>query len=271
MYLQWLLIKRVFAGHSPFRVTALMTAANILLGLGTFYYMSLVIGKSSGVRAEVYEQYGGPEHFMVVGVAMNALLTVGVASVARAIDDERKQGTFTYWLMCQPRVLPLVLKASVGDFLLAAINGIVTFMVLITIFHLKFDINYGSFLAVAAVSLLAAVGVALAAAGLYVGGMKGRNPILWAWGLTTGFLAGTYVPVEIFTDPILHTATQIVPITHLLLAMRAALLRDADLTDPTLWPHLLYMAAFTAIVLPLGLWVFQRGLRRSLEQGRLID
>ncbi len=39
MYLQWLLIKRVFAGHSPFRVTALMTGANILVGLGTFYYM----------------------------------------------------------------------------------------------------------------------------------------------------------------------------------------------------------------------------------------
>lgn len=271
MYLQWLLIKRVFAGHSPFRVTALMTAANIAIGLGTFYYMSLVIGNGKGRYGEIFEQYGGPEHFMVVGVAMNALLTVGVASVARAIDDERKQGTFTYWLMCQPRVLPLVLKASVGDFLLAAINGIVTFMVLVTIFHLKFDINYGSLLVVGAVSMLAAAGVALMAAGLYVGGLKGRNPVLWAWGLTTGFMAGTYVPVEIFRDEPIHTLTRIVPITHLLLAMRAALLRKADLTDPTLWPHLLYMALFTVIVVPLGLWVFQRGLNRSLVQGRLIE
>lgn len=271
IYQQWMLLKRVFAGHTPLRLTVLMSAINIAIGIGTFYYMTVVIGMGHGARAEAYRFYGGPAGFMAVGVAMNAMLTVGLSAMARAVSDERDQGTLGFWLMCQSNLRDLLLRASLGEFLLAAVNGVVTFIVLVMLFGVHFHVNLVSLLAVALVSLAAVVGVGLWAAGLSVAGWKGQNPVVWAWGLTTTFMAGIYVPIEIFTQPIIHTLALVVPITHALLAMRSAVLRDAPITDPYLDGQLLYMAAFAAIVLPLGAWQFQRGLQKALRDGKLIE
>jgi ABC-type multidrug transport system permease subunit len=271
MYVQWLLLKRIFAGHGPLRFTALMTAVNILVALGVFYYMTVVVGTSSGTRAQVYRFYGGVTAFMAVGVAMNALLTVGLNAVAKAINDERNQGTLTYWVMCQPRLLKLVLQASAGEFLLAAINAFVTFALLVWLFDVRFHVNFPSFLVVSAVSLLAVTGVGLAAASLNVTGSTGQNPILWAWGLTTNFMAGVFVPVEVFDNQLIHALSTAVPVTHALLAMRSAVLRNAPLDDTVLDGHLLYWGVFAVLMLPLGALLFRRGLSQALERGNLIQ
>ncbi len=271
MYVQWLLFKRIFAGHSPLRFTALMTAINILMALGVFYYMTVVIGTASGARGGAYRFYGGVAAFMTVGVAMNALLTVGLNAVAKAINDERNQGTLSYWVICQPKLLKLVLQASLGEFVLAAVNAVVNFVLLVTIFQVRFNINVLSLLVVAGVSLLAVVGVGLAAASLNITGNLGQNPILWAWGLTTNFMAGVFVPIEVFDNPFIHGLSSAVPVTHALLAMRSAVLRDASLGDSVMDRDLLYWALFALLMLPAGIWLFRRSLQRALADGNLIQ
>jgi ABC-type multidrug transport system permease subunit len=271
LYVQWLLIKRIFAGHSPLRFTALMTAANILTGIGVFYYMTVVVGTGSGARADVYRFYGGVAAFMAVGVAMNALLTVGLNAVAKAISDERNQGTLSYWVICQPRLLKLVLQASLGEFLLAAASAVLTFVLLVALFGVHFHINVISLVVVAAVSLLGVIGVGLAAASLNISGSLGQNPILWAWGLTTNFMAGVFVPIQVFDNPVIHGLSSAVPVTHALLAMRSAVLRNASLGDSVLAGDLLYWGVFALLMVPLGAWLFRRGLQRALVQGSLIQ
>jgi ABC-type multidrug transport system permease subunit len=271
MYVQWILIKRIFAGHSPLRFTALMTAVNILMAIGVFYYMTVVIGTSHGPGARVYRFYGGVAAFMAVGVSMNALLTVGLNAVAKAINDERNQGTLSYWIICQPRLLKLVLQASIGEFMLAAVNALVTFALLVAVFGVHFHINLPSFAVVGAFSLLAVVGVGLVAASLNITGNTGQNPILWAWGLTTNFMAGVFVPIQVFDNPFIHTVSSAVPVTHALLAMRKAVLRDAPLNDLVLDGDLIYWAVFAVLMLPLGAWLFRRGLNRALVNGNLIQ
>jgi len=270
-YLQWLFLKRIFAGHTPFRLTALMTIGNILIGLGAFYYMRTLVGNGSGARASIFAEYGGGEGFMAVGVSMNAVLTVGLAAVARAIQDERSAGTLAYWMMCRQNILPMVLQSALGEFLLAGVSAFLTFFVLVGFWHIHFHTNVLSFLVVAAFSVVAVVGVGLAAAGVYVSGYSGTNPVIWAWGLTTSFLAGVYVPVQIFTDPILPVVTQIVPVTHALLAMRSAVLRNAPLTDPGLQVQLLYWALFSIVIAAAGSYYFQRQVRIAVQQGKFVD
>jgi hypothetical protein len=48
-------------------------------------------------------------------------------------------------------------------------------------------------------------------------------------------------------------------------------LRDAPLTDPVLQGHLLYWGVFAVLMLPLGAWLFRRGLARALMRGNLIQ
>jgi ABC-type multidrug transport system permease subunit len=208
---------------------------------------------------------------MAVGVSMNALLTVGLNAVAKAINDERSQGTLSYWVMCQPRLMKLVLQASAGEFLLAAINACVTFVLLVWLFDVHFQINIPSFVVVSAVSLLAVTGVGLAAASLNVTGSTGQNPILWAWGLTTNFMAGVFVPIEVFDNQLIHALSSAVPVTHALLAMRSAVLRNAPLDDTVMDGHLLYWGVFAVLMLPLGAILFRRGLSQALERGNLIQ
>ena len=279
MYVQWMMLKRIFAGHSPFRLTAFMTAANIATGIATFYYMQVIVGMHEGLKSQIYDYYGGPAGFMAVGVSLNALLTIGVNAVARSIKDEQSQGTFGFWLMCRRPIVSLVMQSSVGEFLLAAVNAVVTFVVLVLVFGIHFHVNLAAMLLVGMVAVLGSTGVGLAAAGVAVAGSGGRNPVLWAWGLATNFMCGVFVPVEYFTNPavagqvgpILGVLTHIVPNTYVLLAMRGAVLRDESITDPALMGQLLYPAIFAAAMLLVGVQVFQYGVRRSLRLGGLLE
>lgn len=277
MYLQWLFFKRIFAGHSPLRLTALMTVGNVLVGIGSFYYLSQIIGQH-GLRGQIYQEFGGLAGFLAVGIAMNAMLTVGCNSIARAITDEQAMGTLSYWMMCRPHILTLVIRSSIGEFLLIGVNAIITFALMVLVFQVHFHVNLLAFAVVFVTSLLFVGGIGLWAAGLFIGGFKGQNPVLWAFGLTTNFMSGVFAPVQIFQAqprvfnlPVLYWVCMADPVTHALLAMRAAILRNASLGDSAFTFDLGFMALFTAIVLPLGIWQFQRGLAKALEQNKLIE
>lgn len=277
MYLQWLFFKRIFAGHSPLRLTAVMTAGNILVGVGSFYYLSQIIGQH-GLRGQIYAEFGGLAGFLAVGIAMNAMLTVGCNSIARAITDEQTMGTLSYWMMCRPRILTLVIRSSVGEFLLVGVNAIVTFALMVLIFRVHFQVNPAAFALVFVVSLMFVGGIGLWAAGLFIGGFKGQNPVLWAFGITTNFMAGVFAPVQIFQaqplingQPFLFWLCMADPVTHALLAMRAAILRNAAITDPAFKFDLGFTFVFTAVVLPLGVWQFRRGIAKALLLNKLIE
>jgi hypothetical protein len=271
LFLQWMLLRRVFAGHSPFRVTGLMALGNLAVGLGGFYFMTIVIGQGSARTHGVYAEYGGAASFMAVGVAMNQLLTVGMTSIAHAIVDERNQGTLGYWATTGRRMVPLVLRASMGEFLIACVNAVATFVLLVLLFPVHFDIQPVTFLVVLATSLVAIGGVGMAAAGLYVGGHTGQNPITWAWGLTTTFIAGVFVPVIVFDNPLVSILGTITPSTHALMATRSAVLRGAALTDATFLSQWLPWLAFAIVIGPVGVWVFERGLRRAFRSGKFVQ
>jgi hypothetical protein len=271
LYLQWLFLKRIFAGHSPFKVTALMTLVNIAVGLGSFYYLSQIVG-THGVRGEIYKEFSGVAGFISVGLAMNAILTVGCNAVVRSITDEQSMGTLGYWIMCRPGLLSLVLRSSVGEFLLACVNAVVTFLLMVAVFHIHFHVNWLSFTAVAFSCLAAVAGVGLWAAALHIGGLRGTNPVIWAWGVTTNFMSGVYAPIVIFhSNPILWPLMYIDPVSHGLLAMRSAILRNAPLNDVSLLADLSYMGAFSLAVLLVGMWQFRRNVHKALELNKLIE
>ena len=277
MYLQWLFFKRIFAGHSPLRLTAIMTGGNILVGLGSFYYLSQIIGQH-GLRGQIYAEFGGLAGFLAVGIAMNAMLTVGCNAIARAITDEQSMGTLSYWMMCRPNILTLVVRSSIGEFALVGVNAIVTFVLMVLLFRVRFHIDFLAFLVVFAVSLLFVGGIGLWAAGLFIGGVKGQNPVLWAFGITTNFMAGVFAPVQIFQSqplidghPVLFWLCMADPVTHALLAMRAAILRAAPIGDSAFNFDFGFMFAFTALVLPLGIWQFRRGIEKALLLNKLIE
>lgn len=271
LFLQWMLLRRVFAGHSPFRVTGLMALGNLAVGVGGFYFMTIVIGDGSSRTHAIYAEYGGAASFMAVGVAMNQLLTVGMTSIAHAILDERNQGTLGYWATTGRPMVPLVLRASMGEFLIASINAVATFGLLVLLFPVHFHVQPLTLLVVLVTSLVAIGGVGMAAAGLFVGGHTGQNPITWAWGLTTTFIAGVFVPLIAFDNPLVTVLGTITPSTHALMAMRSAVLRGAPVTDATFLSQWLGWLVFAIVIAPVGVGVFERGLRHAFRSGKFVQ
>ena len=153
VFLQWMLLRRVIAGHSPFRVSGLMALVNLAVGIGGFYFFTVLIGNGSDRTRAVYSAYGGAVGFMAVGVAMNQLLTVGMTSIAHAILDERSQGTLAYWATSGRRMVPLVLRASMGEYVIACVNAVITFALLVLLFPVHFNVDPAAFVVVLLTSL----------------------------------------------------------------------------------------------------------------------
>jgi ABC-type multidrug transport system permease subunit len=72
------------------------------------------------------------------------------------------------------------------------------------------------------------------------------------------------------TDVLPHWLQQFarfLPITHALTGLRATILKDASLA--AVFPELTALACFAAIGLPVGIGVFEVGLRRARTTGTL--
>ena len=115
------------------------------------------------------------------------------------------------------------------------------------------------------VSLLAFSSMGILSATLTLVFKRG-DPLLWLFGGLSWLLGGVFYPVEVLPH-YLQKAAQLLPITHALKGMRAALLGGALVSQ--LLPHIGVLALFGLIGLPLSLVGFSLGVRRARVTGTL--
>jgi ABC-2 type transport system permease protein len=95
---------------------------------------------------------------------------------------------------------------------------------------------------------------------------KRGDPLLWLFGSLSWLLGGVFYPLEVL-PPFLQRIAQLLPITHALEGMRAALLRGAAVVE--LLPQIEALALFGLVGLPVSLIGFSLGVRRARVTGTL--
>ena len=82
---------------------------------------------------------------------------------------------------------------------------------------------------------------------------KRGDPLLWLFAGLSWLLGGVFYPLEVLPRFLQH-AGQLLPITHALVGMRAALLRNASILE--LLPQIGVLGVFALVGLPLSLLAF---------------
>jgi ABC-2 type transport system permease protein len=95
---------------------------------------------------------------------------------------------------------------------------------------------------------------------------KRGDPFLWLFASLSWLLGSVYYPLEVLPRFLRH-AGQLLPITHALVGMRAALLRNASISE--LLPQIGVLGVFALAGLPLSLLAFHLGVRWSRTTGTL--
>jgi ABC-2 type transport system permease protein len=95
---------------------------------------------------------------------------------------------------------------------------------------------------------------------------KRGDPLLWLFAGLSWLLGGVFYPLEVLPRFLQH-AGQLLPITHALVGMRAALLCNASILE--LLPQIGVLGVFALVGLPLSLLAFHLGVRWARVTGTL--
>ena len=85
---------------------------------------------------------------------------------------------------------------------------------------------------------------------------------------TSFLLGGVAYPVEVLPEWAIPLS-YFVPLTHSVNAIRQALLNGQGLATPAVLGDVVFLTVFAAVLIPISLWIFERGVNRTRKLGTL--
>ena len=246
----WAFFKRDLHTDLSYKLSFAFQVVDILVGIGSFYFLARILGKAA---FRGYE----PFPFILVGMAVSGYMSTSLVCFAQAIRGNQPLGTLKMVLVTPTSPVAFVLFSSLYPFLRAGLDALL-YLLAGTMFGLS--LGRVNLLAVLLLFLLSAaafssIGILSATFTLV---FKRGDPILWLFGGLSWLLGGVFYPREVLPRFLLH-AGQFLPITHALVGMRAALLRNASILE--LLPQIGVLGVFALVGLPLSLLAFHLGVR----------
>jgi ABC-2 type transport system permease protein len=227
-----------------------------------FLFVSKLVGDADALAS--YQ--GGYFDFVLVGFAMTSFTLVGMQTFSRTISTEMTSGTLEVLLATPNRIGSVLAGALVTPLLISGIEIILYFAIGIGLLGTGLSVQ-GVLLAIPLIVLtlltFSALGI-LSAAFIVV--TKRGDPVTVLLSQATNFLAGSVFPISLL-PPALQSLSILVPTYYGLEGTRAVLLAQAGFSD--IVDELLVLTGFTAVLLPLSLWVMSRSLRFARIMGLL--
>lgn len=257
-------VRRDFLDAWSYRASFLTDIAGMLVQVITFYFVGRMI------NTESLPTYSGQQptyvEFVVVGIALNVFVTIGLHHVASALQQEQWKGTLESLLMTPTALATLQLGSVIYDLVYIPVRTIV-FVVLVAV-TLGLNLHYDGLLP-AAVIVLCFIPF-IWGLGLMSGGgvltFKGANIGTAAVATLLTLSSGAYFPLQLFPD----WAEKIAKANPLAIAIqgtREALIGGSGWAGVAGEVAILIPAA--ALSLVLGILAFRLALARERRRGSL--
>ncbi|MGA8144874.1 MAG: ABC transporter permease [Candidatus Acidiferrales bacterium] len=255
---------RDFAIARGYRGALILETLEALFGVATYYYLSRFVESPELSR----ELPPGSSYFAfaLVGFAFFDYLSVSIDAFDKSLDEARQNRTLEALLVTQTS-LPVILAGSaVYPFVALALRTCVYLAWGVLLFGFApRSANWPAALAVLLASILAFAGLGILSASYQILFKRG-NPAKWIVLGISGLLGGMMYPIAVLPRP-LQLVSRLIPVTYSLEGMRAALLDGASWGR--IWPSIVALLAFAAILLPLSFSAFAWALRRTKITGTL--
>ncbi len=265
----WAFLVRDFQTEVSYRLSFVLSILGLFVSATLWYFMARFIGGVSNPQ-RLSEQLGGLDYYSyaLVGLMVSRFIDVALHSYGSQIRTEQTTGTLEAMLVTPTRLGHIVLGASAWSYTFALLQAGLYLFFGVLVFGVR--LNLGSVLgAVAAVAFsvlaLSGIGILSAAFVLY---FKRGNPIDFVISTTALLFGNLIIPLRALPDSIAWIS-KVIPVTYAVDAVRGALLQGRNLRD--LAPHLLILALFAAVLVPVGLLGARLAVRRAKREGSLVQ
>jgi len=257
-------IRRDLQTQVSYRLDFLMRIGGTLISVSIFYFISQVLGTAVSPYLRTYDT--DYFHFALLGIAFYPFINLSTDSLADAVHESQHTGTLEVLFLSPTPILASLFMSTLWRYCWSFGESLFYLLVADLVFRAQLDwASMFSALLVVLLSVLANAGVGLINAS-FVLVTKRTSPLARLLGLVTNLLAGVYFPVEVLPRW-LHMFGQFLPATYSFDALRRTMLQSASLTD--VGHDLLALAAFTVVLLPIGVVAFRRAVRWAKADGSL--
>jgi ABC-2 type transport system permease protein len=203
---------------------------------------------------------------LLIGAAFARFLSLGLRHFGRELEHDLAAGT----------IEPVMVTATspglalLGPSLWILAEGVVLLVVQLALGVALFGANFShanwpAALVLTALTLLALSGWGFLSAA-FVLMFKRAEPLSWLVDVTLFMLAGVYFPIQVIPAG-LRVFAYLLPLSYALEGLRYALMRGETLGQ--LWSYAAILLGFTVLLLPTGIWGFQRAIDRVRRGGGL--
>ena len=226
---------------------------------------------ASGLGALGYDSshvdLGGARLYLLIGALMWGYMSFVFFEVAFAIAWERWEGTIEYTFMAPVKRVTHLMGVCSFAVLYGLVRSGLVLLVVVLLFHV--DLSHANLLSAAIV--LAVSTVSLLGLGIFTSILpllspeKGEQLAVAVQGVLL-LVSGVYYPISVL--PLyFRVAGQLSPLTYTLDGIRQAVLQGKGPLE--LAPVLATLLAMGVILIPAGLWCFNRAERRAKRLGLL--
>jgi len=257
-------IRRDFQTQASYRLDFLVRLARILVTTAVFYFISQTLGSAV---TPYLQGYGSDYfHFVLLGVAFYPFIRLSTNSMSEVLRRYQQDGTLEMIFLSPTPVLASLPLSTLWNYCWVLFEAL--FYLMAASFLFQAQLKWGNIFWAGLIVLLgigANAGLGFINAGIVLV-TKRTSPLVYLLGLLTNLLAGLYFPIEVLPGW-LRIFSYLLPATYSFSALRRTLLQESSL--PAVGQDLLALAAFTLVLLPIGLIAFQYAMRWAKMDGSL--
>jgi ABC-2 type transport system permease protein len=251
-----------------FKTNVVTNITAMLVSIATFFFISQLMDPAN------YSGYGSGDvfAFMLIGMAFNFYATITIGDYLKTVRATYWQNWMEMIISAPMRLYEFFISVMTWSYFYATINIALYFIFGIFLFGADITIPSAWWLVILILllSILAMSGIGLISASMFslANARKGMEPVSYAVGLLAGLVTGVYFPVAFLPDwfePVAYA----LPHTYALEGLRQVIMNNAGLENPQVQLSLIALSFFAVTILPLGMLLFNVGLKKSERDGTL--
>ena len=264
MRLAWSFFNRDASIALSYRIAFVTQFVVNLAVVALLFYVGKTLGPQGIPQLAMYG--GSFLAYSLIGVALADCVVISLVSFATQIREAQTTGTLEATLIAPVSLSAILIYSSIWNYFLSGVR----FAFYLTTGVLLFGVHLGHANLVAALvifllTICSFMGVGMMWAAIVLLVKRGESVIAVA-GYVILVSTGVFFPVKMLPGWVQHVSA-LIPLTPALDAMRLALLQGTSLFQ--LWPEVLKLILFAAVLLSAGLFGFNAAVTVARKTGSL--
>jgi ABC-2 type transport system permease protein len=250
-----------------FKISFVFSFVAMFVTIAIFYFMNLFVGPVQ------FDYYDGPFFtFVLIGLAVNQYMQTTLNIYLGTMHSMYWSNWLEIILTSPMRLKTFFSSVMTWTYLYATMNVAFYFIIGIFVFGAEFTFPATAWIVIPILILLiiSLSGIGLISASMFMlANAKGDiEPIGWGVATLSGLVAGVYFPPKYLPVPV-QLLSKILPQTYAIDAIRRVLLNGEGISSPSIQLTIIYLIIFSVILLPLGMFMFNAGIRKAEKEGTL--